>query len=382
MKHIGALTYYEQFKEQFPNHTGYPNQYELETLDKYLQLNSEFRVKNNEVLPLLRSAFSYERDWNVIFSEDNLNLAISEMIDYLKSTFLPAQANWIDVMDEYHNYKVQLYFEPRTNELHFKEVDTSYWAQYTKRIDCIAVGYGMDKLDLMYFLIRTNNDISLMKNYLKYMVYKGYAKTPEPPVANDIFFEDTKQQKVLETVESNMYPSDYVVIVDTNNLAGDDISSDYKMTSKKVIGHFSNEEDANQFVKRFGYSDMSRHFVSGLLSNATTYKKYYSFENADNYIKTNMENTISNLDSIYKKYFFKLLEHHTQCNEEVKSLIEYAFKNLQLFSIGEKKHISKELTRLIEQTKHYIEKNKEFAERYLDFKREIIHELSNMLSKL
>ncbi|MGL5900712.1 MAG: hypothetical protein ACRCZW_13830 [Lactobacillaceae bacterium] len=336
MKHIGALTYYEQFKEQFPNHTGYPNQYELETLDKYLQLNSEFRVENNDVLPLLKSAFSYERDWNVIFSEDNLNLAISEMIDYLKSTFLPSQANWIDEMDEYHNYKVQLYFEPRTKELHFKEVDTSYWAQYTNRIDCIAVGYGMDKLDLMYLLIRTNNDISLMKNYLKYMVYKGYAKTPEPPVANDIFFEDTKQQKVLETVESNMYPSDYVVIVDTKDLSGTDIIMDFKMSKYTIIAHFTTEDEANIFAERFGYSDMSRHFVSGLIPNAIVFKRCYGFKYADDYITANIETTNFRLDSIYKCYFFRLLEHHTQCNEEVKSLIEYAFKNLQLFSIGEK----------------------------------------------
>lgn len=382
MKHISALTFYEQFKEQFPNHTGYPNQYELETLDKYLQLNSEFRLENNDVIPLLKSAFSYERDWNVIFSEDNLNLAISEMIDYLKSTFLPAQANWIDEMDEYHNYKVQLYFEPRTKELHFKEVDTSFWAQYTNRIDCVAVGYGMSKSDLMNLLIRTNNDISLMKNYLKYMVYKGYAKTPEPPEANDIFFENTNQQKVLETVESNMYSSDFVVIVDTEDLSGKDILSDFKMTKNKVIGHFETEDEAKKFAERFSYSDMSRHFVSGLIPNAIVYKRCYGFKYADDYIKANIETTKLRLESIYKFYFFRLLEHHTQCSVEVQSLIEYAFKNIQLFSIDEKKHISKELTRLIEQTNLYIENNKQYEGRYLDSIRKRIYELSDMLSKL
>ncbi|MDT2909289.1 hypothetical protein [Lactococcus lactis] len=382
MKYIGALTYYEQFKEQFSNHTGYPNQYELETLDEYLQLNSEFRVENNDVLPLLKSAFSYERDWNVIFSEANLNLAISEMIDYLNSTYLPAQVNWIDQMDEYHNYKVQLYFDPRTNMLHFKEVDTSYWAQYTNRIDCVTVGYGMSKSDLMNLLIRTNNDISIMKNYLKYMVYKGYAKTPEPPEVKDIFFEITTHKKILETAESKKYSSDFVVIVDTEDLSGKDILSDFKMTKNKVIGHFANEDEANKFAERFGYSDMSRHYVSGLIPNAVVYKRCYSFKYADDYITANIETTKFRLESIYKYYFFRLLEHHTQCNEEVKSLIDYAFKNLQLFSNEEKKHISNELTRLIEQTKHYIENNKEFAERYMDFKREIVHDISGMLSNL
>lgn len=382
MKHIGALTYYEQFKEQFPNHTGYPNQYELETLDKYLQLNSEFRVENNDVIPLLKSAFSYERDWNVIFSEDNLNLAISEMIDYLKSTFLPSQANWIDEMDEYHNYKVQLYFEPRTKELHFKEVDTSYWAQYTNRIDCLTAGYGTSKLDLMNFLIRTDIDISKMKDYLKFQIYNNYFGTPETAKPQEIFFRDTQQQEVLSMVERNHYASDFVVIVDTKDLSGTDIIMDFKMSKYTIIAHFTTEDEANIFAERFGYSDMSRHFVSGLIPNAIVFKRCYGFKYADDYITANIETTNFRLDSIYKCYFFRLLEHHTQCNEEVKSLIEYAFKNLQLFSIGEKKHISKELTRLIEQTKQYIEKNKEFAERYLDFKREIIHELSDMLSNL
>lgn len=273
------------------------------TIADYISKNNIDCDSSLDIANLFRNIFDEKFIISEILKQNKLEKVANQMLDYYNNIWLPNQANFLDTMEEYHDFSLKglitLFYNHNTKILSFEETTMSYYSQYTNEVYCM----GYDKNNYMKFILINGGNLNDLCRFISWSIAKNYGYENEYPF-EDLFYStlqengSTQLKKALDCLSENKtFTKLYMVTVKSNIK---EKKSDYKFSKIMKIAYFTKKEDAVTFESRLDYPSPTGNSPFYASSGVHT-----CFLNDVNSISNQLNITLEQQDMLIEKYNFK-----------------------------------------------------------------------------